>query len=89
MPIFEFTCKKCGHTLEVIEKTEPSTTECPNCKRAMKRKLSSVSFKVVGGTPKNLARLLHQPEVQELNSIVDEYDSKKAKYSQPVSETLM
>ena len=45
MPIFEYTCIKCGHRFEKLQKdgtTQP--TDCPSCGAAeIKRELSTFS----------------------------------------------
>jgi putative FmdB family regulatory protein len=33
VPLYEYRCKKCGHTFEKIQKfSDPLVTDCPSCK---------------------------------------------------------
>jgi putative FmdB family regulatory protein len=48
MPIYEYTCKKCGE-FEVMQRiTEPSLRKCPTCKGKVERLLSRSSFVLKG-----------------------------------------
>lgn len=51
MPIYEYECKSCGHTLEAIQKmAEDPLTDCPGCKKPELRRLISASgFRLKGG----------------------------------------
>ena len=51
MPIYEYACKKCGHTFDVLQKmNDPQLTDCPECGAAELRKLvSAPSFRLKGG----------------------------------------
>jgi len=44
MPIYEFRCKKCGHTFETLASIneDGSTLECPECGEASPEKLLSI-----------------------------------------------
>lgn len=50
MPIYEYQCKACGHTLEAFQKiNEDLLTECPKCQKPDLQKLiSSTSFQLKG-----------------------------------------
>ena len=50
MPIYEYACKKCGHTFDVLQKmSDPPLTDCPECGAAQLRKLvSAPSFRLKG-----------------------------------------
>lgn len=50
MPIYEYKCEKCGHTLEVIQKlSDEPLTFCPVCQEnALKKLLSAGSFRIQG-----------------------------------------
>lgn len=45
MPIFEYKCKKCGHTTEILEKSDRSGSHtCEQCgSKALQRLFSSFS----------------------------------------------
>lgn len=51
MPIYEYQCKECGHTLEAIQKfSDAPLTDCPACHKAGLGKLvSAPSFRLKGG----------------------------------------
>ena len=51
MPIYEYQCGQCGHSLEIIQKlSDPVLTECPQCRQGALRKLvSAPSFRLKGG----------------------------------------
>jgi putative FmdB family regulatory protein len=51
MPIYEYTCRNCGHNLEQLQKiSEPTLTDCPACGEAtLKRKVSAAGFRLAGG----------------------------------------
>lgn len=67
MPIYEYQCKSCGHTLEKLQKmsAEP-LKDCPACNEpALAKKVSAAGFRLSGsgwyetdfktGSKKNLA----------------------------------
>lgn len=51
MPIYEYECTACGHTLEKLQKvTEPPLSQCPECNGASLQKLiSAAGFRLKGG----------------------------------------
>jgi len=51
MPIYEYRCDACGHTLETLQKiSEPPLTECPACARpTLKKLISAAAFRLKGG----------------------------------------
>jgi putative FmdB family regulatory protein len=51
MPIYEYRCQSCGHTLDALQKiSDPHLTDCPDCgKSALKRLMSAPSFRLKGG----------------------------------------
>ncbi len=50
MPIYEYQCDKCGHTLEAIQKINDALlSECPTCGEDSLRKLvSAAAFRLKG-----------------------------------------
>ena len=50
MPIYEYECSRCGHTLEVIQKiSEAALTKCPAChKNSLRKRLSASAFHLKG-----------------------------------------
>ena len=49
MPIYEYTCTKCGHELEVIQKiSDKPLTRCPKCKGKLEKQFSQTSFQLKG-----------------------------------------
>jgi len=51
MPIYEYECTACGHTLEKLQKvTEAPLVQCPECNEASLQKLiSAAGFRLSGG----------------------------------------
>ncbi len=50
MPIYEYSCQACGHTLEAIQKfSDPALRECPAChKLELKKQISAAGFQLKG-----------------------------------------
>ena len=67
MPIYEYQCDACSHTLEALQKISDSPmTLCPECnKESLQKKISAAGFRLKGsgwyetdfksGNKKNLA----------------------------------
>ena len=50
MPIYEYRCGKCGHTLEKIQKfADPPLVECPSCGGGLEKLISPVAVQFKGG----------------------------------------
>ncbi len=52
MPIYEYRCPRCGHTLEVMQKiSDPAPSPCPGCQGTdpLERLVSRTSFQLKGG----------------------------------------
>jgi putative FmdB family regulatory protein len=50
MPIYEYECQKCGHTLEALQRlADKPLRECPECgKHQLKRLVSAPLFRLAG-----------------------------------------
>ena len=50
MPIYEYCCDSCGHSLEKLQKiSDAPLTGCPECKKhALKKKVSAAGFQLKG-----------------------------------------
>ncbi len=50
MPIYEYVCKKCDHTLDALQKmSDDPLLDCPECgEPALKRLLSAPRFRLKG-----------------------------------------
>jgi len=50
VPIYEYACKKCDHTLDALQKmSDDSLVECPECgEPALKRLISAPRFRLKG-----------------------------------------
>ncbi len=50
MPIYEYRCEACGHTLDALQKiSDAPLADCPSCaKSALKRLISAPSFRLKG-----------------------------------------
>jgi putative FmdB family regulatory protein len=51
MPIYEYRCESCSHTLDALQKlSDKPLRKCPECgKSALKRLMSAPSFRLKGG----------------------------------------
>lgn len=51
MPIYEYQCADCCHSMEAIQKmSDPVLVDCPACgKAALKKCVSAPSFRLAGG----------------------------------------
>ena len=51
MPIYEYKCASCGHTLEAIQKfSDAALSDCPTCgKPSLKKQISAAGFQLKGG----------------------------------------
>ena len=51
MPIYEYVCSACGHTLEKLQKiSDPPLVECPHCnKMTLQKQVSAAGFRLKGG----------------------------------------
>lgn len=51
MPIYEYECEACGHTLEAIQKiSDAPLKDCPSCqKTTLKKLISAAGFRLKGG----------------------------------------
>ncbi len=49
MPLYEYRCKKCGHTFEKIQSfSAPDEKECPVCKGEVERLISAPAIQFKG-----------------------------------------
>jgi putative FmdB family regulatory protein len=50
MPIYEYRCQTCGHTLDALQKVnDPHLTDCPACDEpALRRLMSAPAFRLKG-----------------------------------------
>jgi putative FmdB family regulatory protein len=50
MPIYEYQCESCAHTLDALQKmSDDPLTECPECHQAtLKKKISAPRFRLGG-----------------------------------------
>ncbi len=50
MPIYEYACSHCGHTLDALQKiADDPLVDCPECEHAaLKRQLSAPRFRLKG-----------------------------------------
>lgn len=51
MPIYEYECRACEHTMEALQKmSDVALTECPSCgKPELRKKISAAGFRLAGG----------------------------------------
>ena len=78
MPLVEYQCRECKETFEelyAVTQKPNQIIHCKHCNSVADRKLvSTFSFKVVGGTPRNLMAELNKTEVDHT---MDEYQAKR------------
>lgn len=50
MPIYEYRCESCGHTLDALQKvSDAPLSDCPDCgESALKRLISAPAFRLKG-----------------------------------------
>lgn len=50
MPIYEYVCAECEHSMEAIQKmSDDALTDCPECgKVTLKKKISAAGFRLKG-----------------------------------------
>lgn len=51
MPIYEYQCESCGHSLEALQKlSDDPLVDCPACaKPTLKKQISAAGFRLKGG----------------------------------------
>lgn len=51
MPIYEYECQACGHSLEAIQKiSDQPLVDCPECsQQELKKLISAAAFRLKGG----------------------------------------
>ncbi|WP_126453602.1 FmdB family zinc ribbon protein [Sulfuriflexus mobilis] len=51
MPIYEYACTECGHTMEALQKmSDAPLTDCPVCGKAtLQKQISAAGFRLKGG----------------------------------------
>lgn len=94
MPIYEYACTECGHTLDALQKiNDEPLKDCPECKaEALKRLISAPRFRLKGDgwyetdfkkdNQRNLAKSDGEPEKQSSSK-----DSKKSSKSTSKKKT--
>jgi len=89
MPIYEYECQKCGHTLEALQKfSDKPLRECPECgKHQLKRLVSAPMFRLAGSgwyetdfkSDKERKRNLHEKGDKEPPAASDDKAAKPEK----------
>ncbi len=51
MPLYEYQCESCEHSLEALQKlSDPVLVDCPACaKPTLKKQISAAGFRLSGG----------------------------------------
>lgn len=90
MPIYEYACKSCGHTLDALQKiSDDPLVDCPECGAAeLKRLLSAPRFRLKGegwyetdfkkDNQRNLAKGDGEPEKKSSSDAAASADKKDA-----------
>ena len=91
MPIYEYACKSCGHTLDALQKmSDDPLVDCPECgEAALKRLLSAPRFRLKGegwsetdfkkDNQRNLAKGDGEPEKKDSSTADKSGDKKESK----------
>lgn len=53
MPIYEFSCKKCGYKGEKIASMKTTSIPCPDCNKEAKKIMSASNFTIKGFSEAN------------------------------------
>ena|SRR5579871_1239644 len=80
MPLYEYQCKKCGHTFEKIQKfSDKMVKKCPECGGQVEQTISApaVQFKGSGWYVTDYAKKSHAPSSSSDSAGKDSKDSKK------------
>lgn len=97
MPIYEYACKSCHHTLDVLQKmSDDPLVDCPECgKPELKRLISAPRFRLKGegwyetdfkkDNQRNLAK--GDSETTKADSKADKTDAKESKDSKDTVKT--
>ena len=48
MPIYEYSCERCGTFEQMQRISDPPLAKCPTCKRKVRRLISNTSFQLKG-----------------------------------------
>ena len=90
MPIYEYACKNCSHTLDALQKmSDDPLRDCPECgEAALRRLLSAPRFRLKGegwyetdfkkDNQRNLAKGEGEPEKKSTSKSNGKKDSKSA-----------
>ena len=49
MPLYVYSCIKCDHEFELMQKMNASNPECPECRGETRKQVSAPNFKLKGG----------------------------------------
>jgi len=82
VPIYEYACKSCGHTLDALQKmSEDPLVDCPECgKASLKRLISAPRFRLKGqGWYETDFKKDNQRNLAKGDSDTAKSDSKKKK----------
>jgi len=85
MPLYEYRCKKCGHTFEKIQKfSDKPIKKCPECGGAVEQIISApaVQFKGSGWYVTDYAKKSHVPASSDSSK-----DSKESKKDEKKTES--
>ena len=89
MPIYEYACKNCGHTLDALQKmSDDPLVDCPECGKAeLKRLISAPRFRLKGegwyetDFKKDNQKNVHKSDSEPVKKTpqTDKKDTEKAK----------
>lgn len=97
MPIYEYACKECSHTLDALQKlSDAPLVECPKCgKPALRRLISAPHFRLKGNgwyetdfkkeNQRNLLKSDSEPSKKEKSDGKAHTNGKAAKKDKPAA----
>ena len=78
MPIYEYSCAKCGETFEVIQSmSEPELKKHAGCGGAVTKLFSAAAFRFANATPKTSDAGMHPTEPIRIENTIKERERKK------------
>jgi putative FmdB family regulatory protein len=89
MPTYEYRCKECGESLEVVQAfTDDPLTECPSCSGTLKKVFNSVGISFKGsGFYKNDSRSSSSSSSSSKSTDTGSSDTSKADAASTTSDS--
>jgi len=88
MPIYEYVCTACGHTLDTLQKmSDAPLTDCPECNKATLQKVMSASSFQLKGTGWYATDFKNKPQAEpkKTEPKTEAADTAKTTETKPVT----